>query len=81
MFSCCLRTTRGSGLKKDKSEGHGAAWRRRLHSCLRRLWPFARKEPDLTQDNHSQGQGHTDKVTSLKSQRFFSFGSVYLAGE
>ncbi|XP_051006822.1 ral guanine nucleotide dissociation stimulator-like [Acomys russatus] len=61
MFSCCLRTTRGSGLKKDKSGGHGGAWSCRLHSCLQCLWPFARKEKELTQDNHRQGQGHTDK--------------------
>ncbi|XP_063133780.1 ral guanine nucleotide dissociation stimulator-like [Rattus norvegicus] len=59
MFSCCLRTTRGSGLKKDNREGHGGVWRHRVGSCLQRLWPFSRKGRSLTRS--SQGQEHTDK--------------------
>ncbi|XP_055464491.1 ral guanine nucleotide dissociation stimulator-like [Psammomys obesus] len=60
MFSRCLKTIQGSGLKRDKSGGHGGPWRHRIHSCLQRLWPFSRKEADLTQG--SQSQGHTDKA-------------------
>uniref|UniRef100_A0A8I5ZX52 Uncharacterized protein n=1 Tax=Rattus norvegicus TaxID=10116 RepID=A0A8I5ZX52_RAT len=59
MFSCCLRTTRGSGLKKDNREGHGGVWRHRVRSCLRRLWPFSRKGRSSTKT--SQSQEHTDK--------------------
>ncbi|XP_021038061.1 ral guanine nucleotide dissociation stimulator-like [Mus caroli] len=44
MFLCCLRTTRGSGHKKNNREGRGGVWRRRVHSSLRHLWPFARKK-------------------------------------
>lgn len=66
MFSSCLRTTRGSDLKKDKSKGHGGAWRYLVLSCLQCFWPFGQKETDLTQD--SQTQDHADKVTSLNSQ-------------
>ncbi|XP_051006817.1 ral guanine nucleotide dissociation stimulator-like [Acomys russatus] len=57
MFSCYLQTTRDSGLKKGKRGGCGGAWRRRIHSCLRHLWPFVRKKRDMAQG--SQGQGHT----------------------
>lgn len=71
MFSCCLQTTQGSGLKKDNSEGHGGVWRQRIRSCLQRLWPFGRKETNLTQG--SQGQEHTDQVTTLKSEIFLRF--------
>lgn len=59
MFSCCLRTTRGSDLKKDKSEGHGGAWRYLVLSCLQCFWPSGQKETDLSQD--SQTQDHVDK--------------------
>ncbi|XP_052022392.1 ral guanine nucleotide dissociation stimulator-like 1 [Apodemus sylvaticus] len=59
MFSCCLWTTRGSDLKKDKSEGHGGAWRYLVLSCLQCFWPFGQRETDLTQD--SQAQDHADK--------------------
>ncbi|XP_028644925.1 ral guanine nucleotide dissociation stimulator-like [Grammomys surdaster] len=44
MFSCCLRTTRGSGHKKNNREGRGGVWRHRAHSCLKCLWPFARRK-------------------------------------
>ncbi|XP_050008660.1 ral guanine nucleotide dissociation stimulator-like [Alexandromys fortis] len=60
MFSCCLQTTQGSGLKKDNSEGHGGVWRQQVRSCLQRLWPFGRKETNLTKG--SQSQEHTEQV-------------------
>ncbi|CAO2594703.1 Ral guanine nucleotide dissociation stimulator [Lemmus lemmus] len=59
MFSCCLQKTQGSGLKKDNSEGHGGVSRQWVRSCSQRLWPFGRKETNLTQG--SQGQAHTDE--------------------
>ncbi|GAB1286022.1 hypothetical protein APTSU1_000125200 [Apodemus speciosus] len=59
MFSCCLRTTGGSDLKKDKSEGHGGAWRYLVLSCLQCFWPFGQKETDLTED--SQAEDLADK--------------------
>lgn len=65
MFSWCLRTTRGLGLKRDNREGHGGVWRHRVHSCLQRLWPFSRKGKILTEGN--QGQNHTEQVTTLFS--------------
>nr|XP_034380089.1 ral guanine nucleotide dissociation stimulator-like [Arvicanthis niloticus] len=54
MFSCCTRTTRGSGLKKDNREGHRGVWRHRIRSCLRRLWPFSRKGNILPNGNQDQ---------------------------
>ncbi|GAB1298738.1 hypothetical protein APTSU1_001397400 [Apodemus speciosus] len=60
MFSCTPRTPRGSGLKNDKTEGHGSVWRHRLRSCLQHLWPFSRKRKILTkgsQDRDSSDQG------------------------
>nr|XP_034349380.1 uncharacterized protein LOC117702259 [Arvicanthis niloticus] len=54
MFSCCTGTTRGSGLKKDNREGHRGVWRHRIHSCLRRLWPFSRKGNILPNGNQDQ---------------------------
>lgn len=66
MLSCCFGITGGSDLKKDKSGGHGGAWRRRVYSWLQPLWPFGRKETNLSQG--SQGQDHTDQVTTLKCQ-------------
>uniref|UniRef100_D3ZLG9 N-terminal Ras-GEF domain-containing protein n=1 Tax=Rattus norvegicus TaxID=10116 RepID=D3ZLG9_RAT len=59
MFSCCVWTTEGSGLKKDKNEGQGGTWKFMLLSCLQCLWPFAQKEIDLTRDN--QAQDHEDQ--------------------
>lgn len=57
MFSCCLQTTPGSDAKakKGKSKDHGGAWRRKVRSCFRRLWPFARKKRDLTQCRKAKG--------------------------
>jgi len=63
MFSCCLRTTRGSGLKKDNRKGHDGVWRHRVLSCLQRLWPFSKKGKNLTKAS----QGNTDQVTNLFS--------------
>ncbi|XP_032741376.1 ral guanine nucleotide dissociation stimulator-like [Rattus rattus] len=60
MFSCCLRTTRGSGLKRHNGEGQDGVWRQRIHSCFQRLWPFSRKGTNLTKA--SQGQEHTDQM-------------------
>jgi hypothetical protein len=59
MFLCCLRTTRGSGHRKNNREGRGGVWRRRVHSSLQHLWPFARKKTN-----------HKDQVTTLKSPCF-----------
>ncbi|NP_001389436.1 uncharacterized protein LOC100911649 [Rattus norvegicus] len=59
MFSFRLRTTRGSGLKKDNREGHEGVWRHRVRSCLQRLWPFSQRGKNLTKA--SQGQDHTDQ--------------------
>ncbi|XP_006518888.1 uncharacterized protein LOC218921 isoform X1 [Mus musculus] len=59
MFSWCLRTTRGLGLKKENREGHGSVWRHRVHSCLQRLWPFSRKGKTVTKGK--QDQNHTDQ--------------------
>ncbi|XP_051006819.1 ral guanine nucleotide dissociation stimulator-like [Acomys russatus] len=67
MFFCCLRSTRGSGLRKDKREGCGGAWRRRLHTCLQRLWPFCRTKTDLPQD--SEDQGYIDKGPAPRDQK------------
>ncbi|EDL90905.1 rCG64252, partial [Rattus norvegicus] len=54
MFSFHLRTTRGSGLKKDNREAHEGVWRHRVRSCLQRLWPFSQRGKNLTKA--SQGQ-------------------------
>ncbi|XP_038953168.1 ral guanine nucleotide dissociation stimulator-like [Rattus norvegicus] len=66
MFSCCLRTTRGSGLRRHNGEGHDGVWRQRIHSCFQRLWPFSRKGTNLTKA--SQGQEHTDQVENASAQ-------------
>ncbi|XP_032775259.1 ral guanine nucleotide dissociation stimulator-like [Rattus rattus] len=58
MFSCCLQTTRGSGVKKDKTSHHDGVWRHRLQSCLKNLWPFSKRGNNLTKA--SQGMAHTD---------------------
>ncbi|XP_034377998.1 ral guanine nucleotide dissociation stimulator-like 3 [Arvicanthis niloticus] len=58
MFSC-VKTTGGSGLKKDNRKGHGGVWRHRFHSCLQHLWPFSRKGKKLSKG--SQGQDHTEQ--------------------
>ncbi|XP_040591295.1 uncharacterized protein LOC121135953 [Mesocricetus auratus] len=62
MFSSCLGNTRerGSDLNKDESGGHGGgrsgAWRQRARSWLQVLWPFGRKERNLSQGSQgSQG--------------------------
>lgn len=65
MFSWCLRTTRGLGLKKENREGHGSVWRHRVHSCLQRLWPFSRKGKTVTKGK--QDQNHTDQVNTFFS--------------
>ncbi|XP_063131880.1 ral guanine nucleotide dissociation stimulator-like [Rattus norvegicus] len=68
MFSCCLRTTRGSGLKKDNRQGLDGVWRHRLQSYLQCLWPFSQRGNNLTKA--SQGVAHTDldeKVSAQKS--------------
>ena len=65
MFSWCLRTTRGLGLKKENREGHGSVWRHRVHSCLQLLWPFSRKGKSVTKSK--QDQNHTDQVNTFFS--------------
>ncbi|XP_034354951.1 ral guanine nucleotide dissociation stimulator-like [Arvicanthis niloticus] len=56
MFSCCLRTTRGSGHKKINREDRGGIRRHRVHSSLQCLWPFARRKT-----NHKdQGENVSD---------------------
>ncbi|XP_017453122.1 uncharacterized protein Ralgdsl7 [Rattus norvegicus] len=65
MFSCCLRTTRGSGLKKDNRKGHDGVWRGRVLSCLQRLWPFSKKGKNLTKAS----QGNTDQHTSAQKDQ------------
>ncbi|XP_032741375.1 ral guanine nucleotide dissociation stimulator-like [Rattus rattus] len=67
MFSCCLQTTRGPGLKKDNREGHDGVWRQRIHSCLQCLWTFSKKRTNLTKA--SQGQGNTDQIYTLFSDQ------------
>ncbi|XP_032774819.1 ral guanine nucleotide dissociation stimulator-like [Rattus rattus] len=65
MFSCCLQTTRGSGLKKDNSRGDDGVWRHRLQSCLKNLWPFSHRGNNLTKA--SQGTTHTDLVSAQRN--------------
>ncbi|XP_052046284.1 ral guanine nucleotide dissociation stimulator-like [Apodemus sylvaticus] len=62
MFSCCLRTTQGSGHKKNNKEGHGSVWRHRVHSCLHHFWPFYRKK--AKKDKGKNGSASEDQRES-----------------
>ncbi|XP_017455817.2 ral guanine nucleotide dissociation stimulator-like [Rattus norvegicus] len=67
MFSCCLRTTRGSGLKKDNRRDHDGVWSHRLQSCRQCLWPFSQRGNNLTKAN--QGMTHTKLDEKVSAQR------------
>ncbi|NP_001389437.1 uncharacterized protein LOC502056 [Rattus norvegicus] len=67
MFSCCLRTTRGSSLKKDNRRDHDVVWRHRLQSCLQCLWPFTQRGNNLTKANHRMT--HTDLDEKVSAQK------------
>ncbi|XP_063131877.1 ral guanine nucleotide dissociation stimulator-like isoform X3 [Rattus norvegicus] len=80
MFSFHLRTTRGSGLKKDNREAHEGVWRHRVRSCLQRLWPFSQRGKNLTkasqgQDLIEQGKNSSDTQDMRKPCRHSDISS------
>ncbi|XP_005378921.1 PREDICTED: ral guanine nucleotide dissociation stimulator-like [Chinchilla lanigera] len=66
MFSCCLPTSQGSGLRRSHRGGLSHIWRNWVPHLIRRLWPFSRRSQSGAHSSRGQGEKESGQIVDTR---------------